>query len=259
MGTHKVINIDKIPLTLSLCQPVGYIFTYNKRLPKYLINDEVKFEDVGSTFAGCFDSYFVKPDSEQQSEDIDLILSCEAKNDVVPPTLTENIIIRCDSQKLMTIGGDNPVDNIRGNVMKIVNMYLDEKKSTVEQWAENVIFNCPVNSSGLLPIKYPDVVNKASFGKNKDSISYKNVFIEYDFRAKDYETEGNFISNFENAFEDPDFDVQIPNTYNNILKTIKAKLDEKGYKYKKVDENIIETKLKYLRNIDVEYQLTDFL
>ena len=86
-----------------------------------------------------------------------------------------------------------------------------------------------------------------------------DVFIEYDFRAKTYEHENEFISDLENAFESPNLEIQITNTYNNILNVIKDKLKEKGYKWKDVGDDTIKTKLKYLRDIDVEYQLTDFI
>lgn len=281
MGRHEVMNINTLPNTLSFLTPIGYIFTYENSLPKILESKRVAYEDLGSTFARCLDTYFIG-DEKNEAEKIDIVLACGTKNKVVPPTLTEEIMIRCNSVSLMSkCGGSgggsggtksesnesnesnesklttkDKIDNIRKNVVKIVNSYIKDRKMNVEEWVKNVIFNYPINNNGL-PVRYPSNINDSNI--NSFKIDVKDIFVEYDFRAKSYEHENEFISLLEDAFESSDSEIQISNTYNNILDTIKKKLDEKKYSWKEIDENTIKTKLKYLRDIDVEYQLTDFI
>lgn len=269
MGRHSVMNVNTLPNKMILFAPIGYIFTYGNKLPN-LSSDKVKYEDIGSTFARCLDSYFIGKDAGD-SKDIDLILACGSKNKIVPPTLTEEIIIRCNSNDLIknvknvklnkneNENGDESEGrsvNVKNNIMTIINSYISEVKYNVEDWIKDVVFSIPLNNNGL-PVRYPNEINNKNI--NKFKLNADDVFIEYDFRAKTYEHENEFISNLENAFESPDLEIQITNTYNNILNVIKDKLKEKGYKWKDVGEDTIKTKLKYLRGIDVEYQLTDFI
>ena len=263
MGRHEVMNINTLPNSLSFLTPIGYIFTYENSLPKILNSKRVAFEDIGSTFTRCLDTYFVG-DKANEAENIDVILACGSKNKVVPPALTEDLVVRCNSNVLVgesksgesKLTRKDKVDNIRKNLMKILNSYIKDKKLTVEGWVKNVIFNYPVNNNGL-PVRYPKDITDSNI--NSFKISADDVFVEYDFRARDYDYESEFISELEDAFESPNMEIQISNTYNNILDEITRKLDEKKYSWVKIDDNIIKTKLKYLRDIDVEYQLTDFI
>lgn len=264
MGRHEVMNINTLPNSLSFLTPIGYIFTYENSLPKILNSKRVAFEDIGSTFTRCLDTYFVG-DKANEAEKIDVILSCGSKNKVVPPALTEDLVVRCNSNVLVGDKGDSDeskltrkdkVDNIRKNLMKILNSYIKDKKLNVEGWVKNVIFNYPVNNNGL-PVRYPKDITDSNI--NSFKIGADDVFVEYDFRARDYDYESEFISELEDAFESPDTEIQISNTYNNILDDITKKLDEKKYSWTKIDDNTIKTKLKYLRDIDVVYQLTDFI
>lgn len=262
VGKHHLLNSNSIPSSTSYFTSIGYIFTYNDKLPNYLYDSDVKYENIGSTFVRCLDTYFVG-ENDNDSENIDLILACGCKNGIVPPTFTEELIIRCNSEALTKADGtkeakqnDAKIKNIKTNVMKIIHNYMKTKKYTTEEWVKDVIFNYPVNSNGL-PVHYPKLITNENI--NSFTLHEKDVFIEYDFRAKSYEQENEFISELEDAFESPNEEVYITNSYNNILEIIKKKLDEKKYKWSKVDDNTIKTKFKFLRDIDVEYQLTDFI
>lgn len=262
VGKHHLLNSNSIPSSASYFTSIGYIFTYNDKLPNYLYDSDVKYENIGSTFVRCLDTYFVG-ENDNDSENVDLILACGCKNGIVPPTFTEELIIRCNSESLTKTDGtkeakhnDAKIKNIRTNVMKIIHNYMKTKKYTTEEWVKDVIFNYPVNSNGL-PVHYPKLITNENI--NSFTLHEKDVFIEYDFRAKSYEQENEFISELEDAFESPNEEVYITNSYNNILETIKKKLDEKKYKWSKVDDNTIKTKFKFLRDIDIEYQLTDFI
>lgn len=256
-GKHKILNTNTLPNSITFFTPLGYIFTYADNLPKILKTQNVKYENIGSTFVRCLDTYFIG-ENKGDSENIDLILACGSKNKVVPPAFTDELIIRCNSDTL-TGESENRVvkiKKIKENVLKILRSYMKEKTYTVEEWVKNVIFNYPVNNNGL-PVRFPKNISDGNI--NSFTLNADDIFIEYDFRAKSYKHENEFISELEDAFESPDEEIQITNSYNDILNEIKKKLDEKKYKWKEVDENTIKTKLKYLRGIDMEYQLTDFI
>lgn len=262
-GKHQILNTNTLPNSIACFTPLGYIFTYADNLPKILKTQNVKYENIGSTFVRCLDTYFIG-ENEGDSKDVDLILACGSKNKVVPPAFTDELIIRCNSDTLTGVTGESEVTedravkikNIKENVLKILRSYMKEKTYTVEEWVKNVIFNYPVNNNGL-PVRFPKNISDDNI--NSFKLNANDIFIEYDFRAKNYKHENEFISELEDAFESPDEEIQITNTYNNILNEIKRKLDKKKYKWKEVDENTIKTKLKYLRGIDMEYQLTDFI
>lgn len=256
-GKHQILNTNTLPNSIACFTPLGYIFTYADNLPKILKTQNVKYENIGSTFVRCLDTYFIG-ENEGDAENIDLILACGSKNNVVPPAFTDELIIRCNSDTLTGESEDRTVKvkNIKENILKILRGYMKEKTYTVEEWTKNVIFNYPVNNNGL-PVRFPKNISDDNI--NSFKLNADDIFIEYDFRAKSYKHENEFISELEDAFESPDEEIQITNSYNNILNEIKRKLDEKKYKWKEVDENTIKTKLKYLRDIDMEYQLTDFI
>ena len=261
LGRHEIININTLPSSLSFLTPIGYVFTYENTLPKILDSKRVVYEDIGSTFTRCLDTYFLG-EEKNEAEKIDIVLACGSKNKIVPPALTDELVLRCNSDTLMGDDGKTSltkkdrINNIRKNILKIVNAYIKDRKLTTEEWIKNVIYNHPVNNNGL-PVRFPAVISDSNI--NSFKVSDKDIFVEYDFRAKSYEQENEFISMLEDAFESSDTEVQISNTYNNILEKIMKKLDEKKYSYTKIDSNTIKTKLKYLRDIDVEYQLTDFI
>ena len=290
-GTHILENSNTMSMKFGTFYPIGYIFTYENTVlhkPASNYTSLVSYEDIGSTYARCLDTYFVSKDNKD-AEEIDLVLACGCKNEETPPALTEELIIRCNSEKMMCSNSNgnsngNPehvvkvsgksnvkakansddksdikeerAKTLKHNILNVVNEYLTGKKYDVEHWIKDIIYNYPTNNNGL-PIKFPKKISDKNI--NSFTLKAKDIFIEYDFRAKDYEHEDEFISVLEDAFESPNETVQISNTYNNILDDIKKKLDEKKYPWKEIDKDTISTKFKHLRDIDVEYQLTDFL
>ena len=123
MGRHSVMNVNTLPNKMVLFAPIGYIFTYGNKLPN-LSSDKVKYEDIGSTFARCLDSYFIGKDAGD-SKNIDLILACGSKDKIVPPALTEEIIIRCNSNDLIK------------NVKKAKKVKDDDKNDDEDRRSEN--------------------------------------------------------------------------------------------------------------------------
>ena len=263
-GTIKTYNTDKIPTEFAYIPMVGYIFTYEKKLPDFFNSVKInKYTNFGSTFPSCLDQYFTSAEGDGGKK-IDLILSCSGRNNEVPVYFKDSLIIRCNSKELAE--GDvtdlkKASKNIQNNILKILNMALaEDMDKNVEEWVTNVIQNIPLNDNGF-PLKYPKMITDSLFKKNRNSgkIDKESIFIEYDFRAESYEYENNFISALEEAFEDMNSKVEIFNTYNNILKDVKEELDKRGLKYKQVTDYSIETTLKNIRSLNMTFQLTDFI
>lgn len=265
-GYVNTYNTDKIPIEFAYAPIVGYIFTYEKKLPDFFNSAKVnKYTNLGSTFPSCLDQYFTSSEGDEGKE-IDLILSCSGRNDEVPIYFKDTLIIRCNSYELI---GNAKSDikqtskNIKINILKILNLALiDDIDKNTEEWTINIIQNAPLNDNGF-PLKYPKLITDSLFKKSniKDmkKINKDLIFIEYDFRAKNYEHENNFIYALEEAFEDMNAKVEIFDTYNGILKNIVEEMDKKRLKYKKVTDHSIETTLKNIRSLDITFQLTDFI
>ena len=251
-GEHVIINEDTIPRNFTLYPPVGYVFTYEKKLPNWLISEKIAYQDVGGCFPSCLDSYFMN------TKDVDLIISCTPRNKVVPPRFSNEIIVQCNSEQLMKCNGvkGSASEAMKQNIMTIVNKYLREGDFSIEAWFRNVIFNYPFNNNGL-PIRYPKTVSEKTV--NVCSIKPDELFVEYDFRATSYEKEEGFIKTIEDAFEDMNKEVEIYEDYNGLLKTIRQQLDKKKLKYKVEKEDCIKVKAKFLRSLDLKVQLTSFI
>lgn len=288
---HVINNTNKLFTDGLLFAPIGYVFTYDTTLPSEL-KDIISsltypYENVGSTFACCLDTYFTA-NNTNTSYNIDLILSCSSKNNVVPPTFTENLIIRCNSKELSknlinninvktitssvnnaefdanlvidddieSMGRGNRIKNIKNNIMTIVTNYLNNKKYNIEDWINDVVYKYPTNNNGL-PVRYPNKIDNNNI--NNFKVKPNDLFIEYDFRASNYTHENTFITELEDAFERTNTEVQISDTYNGVLKNVIDELQKHNYKWKRINDDTISTKMKYLRDINVNYQLTDFI
>lgn len=272
LGEHKIFNVPRFPDKLVDYNPIGYIFSYVEIKRKMIVEDA--FVDVGNTFTRCLDSYFI---SDDPSDNIDMIIACSPKKEISSPAFTNELIIRCNSAKLLQTDSNNGKSAeqllleytttnfdkreqlakvIRNNLSGIVKSYLRGQSYDVDSWTEYMIYNYPMNSNGL-PIRYPNEINE----KNISSISInpKHLFIEYDFRAKNYEYENHMITLLEDAFESPNMKVRITNTYNNILDEVKSELETKHRKYKEVDKDTIEVRVKDINDLNVSYKITDFI
>ena len=153
------------------------------------------------------------------------------------------------------------VSNISKNIISYIETICRESApSSVEEWVDCIMSILPVNSNNL-PIRYPKLISDSSFTPSaikSYSINKDNLYIEYDFHAKSYKSENQFITMLEDAFEDMNRDIVVYNTYNNILPKIMKALDAAKIKYVKLNAYSIRTKLKSLREISIKYKLTDF-
>ena len=244
LGKHMVFNVDELPRNFALYPPIGYIFTYANSLPACLVSDKLKYKNVGSVCPSCLDDYFTATNDK-----VDLILSICPKDKIVPAKFVNEIVVQCCSDELLKKG-------VKDSVMSILKTYLEESNMNTEQWARKVIFNYPINGNGL-PVKYPKKVSDKTL--NSITLKDRDVFIEYDLRAKSYSKEDEVICELENAFEDMEEELTVFDTYNGIMKKIMKELDKKKLKYKVEGEDKIKVKAKHLRKLDLTYQMTDFI
>lgn len=245
-GNVVIDNVNSIPIIFAMQKIIGYIFTYADSFPDFMNCNSVKYTDVGNTFPSCLDEYFIKNDDK-----VDLILSCKGNNNEVPLQFIKTIVIRCNSEEFMK-------NNLKTSILKIANNVLEDNKiDNVEDWLKNIINDAPFNNNEF-PYKYGKTISNKKL-KEKSKLTKDNIFIEYDLRAKSYEHENNFICELENEFETKDTKITLFNTYNDILSEVRKQLDEKKLKYDVLDANSISVNIKYLRKLDIEFQLNDFI
>lgn len=248
----KRFSVNKLPKITKW--DIGYIFTYDpkvnitqKPLPNQL--------DIGHTFPGCLDMYFTK--------NVDLVLSCANKDKCVHPLMLNDLVIRCDSSKLSGITNwkdeslNTPnnfvLTHIKEGTKRILEKVYSEPIHLIN-WISIVLDKFPTNSRGL-PVKFPNVINDGEVFP----VDMKNIFLEYDFRARDEDHEKNFIKHFEETFEDANYEVELSNSYNNILPDIIKQLKDKKISYKTKETGNIILKWKDLKKIKYEFQITDFI
>lgn len=242
-GERMMLNTDKLPKHSLVYQPIGYIFTYADSLPNSLINHKLKYKDIGGCFPDCLDSYFSNTDNN-----IDLILSISPKDKIVPARFVDEIVVQCNSDQLMK-------GNLKNNIITIVNNYLKSGSLSTNEWIRKVIYNYPINNNGM-PVRFPNNINDKVL-KNS-TVKPNDIFVTYDFRAKSYDKEDQLIIELENAFENLNNVVIIQDNYNHILQRLKKALDSKKLKYKIVSDSI-HVKAKYLRDLNMKYQITDLM
>lgn len=145
---------------------------------------------------------------------------------------------------------------LRKNIVNIIRNFLSSKKYTVESWVRDVMFNFPVTPNGF-PIRYPSSITNENV--NGTNINYRDLFIEYDYRAGSIDREIQFVTRLEEAFEDPNYIVTIFESYNGVLSKIKKELKKRNHRWEDVDEFAIRVKLRHLRDAKVTYQITDVM
>jgi len=270
MGMTHSVNVNTLPSILAYGIATGYIFTYESTFPNNIIRSPKKssfINKMGSTLPVCLDQYFNESYSNKD-EKVDIILSCNSKNAIMPINFTQEILIRSNSTKLF--GYDtkeellkNKVDKnkISKIIMKTINDNI-ERVDSLENWVQEVIINVPLNCEGFT-IKYPNVINSKNLRKSK--ISKNKLFIGYDFRPRIddesidiYDYENIIITSIEDIFEKPSMKLHIKDNYNGLLSRIKEELDKNKLKYLDYKDEIIVT-LANLRKLDLTYNLTDFL
>lgn len=337
-NTYKLLTFNIFPAFFSYKSFIGYIFTYESKLPIFMINS-IKYFNYASVCPCGLDQYFII-DNPSENENINLILSISPKNKEVPVSFLNTLILRCNSDELCrndakinkpTMSGgsliytnqmqsDNKIqssekivaakktsftekssekksEKIEDNQNKLENQKTSEKESdslnyasqeriqgtkniyenimqivksickdeelykNTEDWLENLIKIIPINDNGL-PNRYPNTITDDMFTivyKNKNILDKTNIHINYDLRAKSYEQENLFITMIEDAFENMNRKVFIYNSFRNILPKIISQLDSKQLKYKVINENCIETTIKNIRNLDITYEISDFI
>jgi hypothetical protein len=159
--------------------------------------------------------------------------------------------------------------NIKSNVLRVLNDYLKEQhKQELEEHVLNIITTAPLNSLSL-PIKYT---------LHPRELNSNDVIIYYDYKVditkntkKDseelldresvYRRENEFITSFEDAFENSKSLYRLYYDYNNIAEKIEKIFKNNDIKYKQT-KDYIEFQIKDLRKaeeIGIDYSIIDFI
>lgn len=263
--TIKFAAFNEIPSFYAFRELSGYIFTYKSSIPSFIASFR-KYEGI-DVYPICLDQYFASPHEETQSESnksmkVDLILNISAKNKEITPRFTDDLILRCNTESLCKVDPTNDPEtakkNLINNVLKIINSIISESNITnTEDWVEHVLESPPLNNAGL-PICYTNEIDDSCFTSDA-KVNKSEITIGYDFRAKGYDYENAFISILEESFGNANKNIVLYDSYNGILDVVTKALDSKGYKYKKIKDFAIEVSLKNLRNLNIEYEITDFI
>lgn len=258
-----MLNIDKINSNLAFIPIVGYIFTYKSNLPSIFNNSNyINYINNGNTIPSCLDTYFISQECND-SENIDIIISCTPKNEIVSPKFTDKIIMRCNTEQLLTFNkASTESKTLKRNILNILNNVVNSNNIiTTEEWVNNIITHFPTNDNGL-PVKYPNKITNKLL-KEKSKIKANQIQIGYDFHAKDYEYENKFINLIEESFENDNENINIYDTYNGLLDKITNEMDHQHIKYTKhfndKNDKHITTTIKNIRKLNMTYALTDFI
>jgi hypothetical protein len=266
LGKPYIFNENYLPNIFWIAKPVGYIFTYLNKLPN-LIGSNLEHYDIGSTAPVGLDIYFIQSNPSENRK-IDVVFSCKLKPlSVAPVNWTNTTIIQCGLENILGCSfnvltnsyNEKYASNLSKNIVKIINKNIETELS-LEKWAGLIIRNCPLNGFDL-PNKYPKIITTKLLQNNKQNITKDKLFVEYDFRLIDrtrnmYKLENSVIKVIEDAFEKNRY-VTVYDTFNNILSDIRKQALKQKIHFIDCD-NSIKIKFFDLRELKVEYDLTDF-
>ena len=229
-----------------------YMFTYHKTLPKKILS---LFEQVSEkiklpqqkTFSACLDKYYEK--------NIGVIFEVFPGFNQIPPLFNQSVIIKAPIKRLKF---DNLSEQIVGIIEEVFSARIQEfSELTVEAWVEDFIHN-PFTSYYNTCVIYPKLIDEKSL-KKKKKLSSNNFIVTYDVRANNYEEESKLFAAIGEAFEKKNTWVNVYDSFNGMLSVIIKKLDEKKLQYKQLNEFAITLPYQNLKQIEMKYDLTDFI
>lgn len=245
------LNVEEL-LFYDAC---SYIFTYKSTLSKKITESILECDklirytnDTNST--ACLDRYYIGANNK-----INVIMSVYPRYNMVSPMFNNNIVIKASSKKLK-------LDSLGKQVCSIINQTLAEKnkqssKMTVEDWLKEFIIHPFVTPLRTCCI-YPKVIDDKVLHKQyKCKIS--DLIVLYDARAKNYNEEFKLFTAIAEAFDSKDPTVTVYDSYNCCLNKIIKELEKHNMKYTMLNDYSLETKYKNLKQLNITYQLTDFI
>ena len=226
-----------------------YMFTYQAKLPKKILgalDTDVKLPEQ-RTFSACLDQYYEKS--------IGAIFEVYPAFNQVSPLFNQSIVIRAPIKKLKMDGLATQLIDIVSDVFK--SRAEEFKDITVEDWLESFI-QTPFSTYFNTCVIYPQRIDDKSLLKYK-KLTPNSLIITYDARAKNYNEEVTLFATIGEAFEKKDTWVTVYDSYNGLLKKVTNALDKGNLKYKRLNEFSITVPYKHLKEINITYELTDFL
>jgi hypothetical protein len=244
-----IINTNKIP---NMLDAVGYIFTYEQNINAKFRNNFYNSQPIQQrTIPKGLSQYFI--DTDKYKNPINLILNIVPNNSKpIPIQFSVDIIIRTNDKIVSS-------KSIKGNVMNVINKYLENlNKLSTEEIVTNIINNGLLNVNRL-PINYS--LTFRHLDVNDILIYYDYRTTPLDDREKTYQNETDFIINFEEAFENKNETFRLYYDYNNVAHEIEQIFKNNKLKYIRTD-NYIEFTIKTLRkaeSIGINYSIIDFI
>lgn len=249
-------SANALPFAACLPTTVGYIFTYQSKLPP-MIGKMIPKDEI-STFPLCLDQYFNYGTDAKKDKPADLIMICKPEDrSIMPLTMTQDVIVRTNSSDLLS------KPDIQQAVLDVVNQNLEHFDS-LERWMFTILTTCPLTKSDL-PVKYQSTISQSDFtSKSKNNVAKGTLFIGYDYRALDakvtYEYENKLICAIEDAFQKRQAKLVIHNNYNFIVDRMKKQLKKQKLPFKDViTENAIIITYDTLSKLNMKFDLTDFM
>lgn len=241
---------DFIPSEFYQPAAVGYIFTTENSIPPvFTIRDPTENLYIGKTFPTCLDDLYTDCDKHEN-----IIIQCGWSTGVNDPIVTDDVFVKARIDKLLVNNPSQLRSMLEHNLER--KFLADAKWKTLYDWMLSICENVPVNSVTGLPLRFPKTINESMLKPKHVNLS--NMFIGYDIRPTSYDEESNIVRLIESAFEDISHTVRVYDTYNGLKDKVVRELKAKKLKHKVFDD-YVETTLKNVRKLKIEYDLTDFV
>lgn len=253
-GKPYILDVDYIPRLLFANSCVGYVFTTESNIPPVYSIEDNEFKDIyfGRTLPICLDDYYI-----DCPEDINIIIECSwAANESTDILAFGNNYIRGNIERLLKSKnvGQYIRDAIEVNIQKL--LLENNKFKCLSEWIDKIVHELPICELSGMPMRFPKVIKPEMLKVKKIDLS--NMFVGYDIRAKNYDEEANIIKGIEDAFEDKNRIVRVYDSYNGLLDRMVKALKAKEMNYE-LHEDYLEVRVKDLKNLDLEYKITDFI
>lgn len=280
------IYLNNIPKETKQTKKYLYIYRYNINKINYQINKQLEQQSKINIYEKDeFPEYlvlnthgymFIKNNSKKKNYDIPLLPKFpiyEYKtnfidfNNMFNKNINSNTFIKLspfvDYQEThpkiinefdyllnIEVNNEEKIDSIKEDFkMKIKELKIKNSK----EWFNYIKENCPIHSVLNLPFNYYSEINNNTFKKEPN---LKDVAIFYDIKSKH---EYKIIKKIELTFEDHNQKVIFHETYNNKLKDVIKKCNEKKIKYIKKNDYSIELKWSDLNTLGLKWNITDFI
>ena len=290
-GMCALLNVSRLSEEMFYDMRGMYLFTYDTKLPKMCAKwfkeleefekSEIEYiEKVGNVqpwglLDYIYDRNEVVGDKENKNKPCTHTVNCVLRvipgMNEVPPTFTEPIVVRCNSEEMLgrkkgmkNIPDNVLSNNVRRNTLKVVNGYLNSVLNDydVETFLMKVCYGNAWNDFGY-PFVYPKIIENKTL-KDMSCLSKNDaLMICYDIIGDTPEQENDFIHALDDAFENENIKITVFQNYNRRVDRLIKEFKERKIKYKvmkKFAEEVlaIQCKLKDVKSVN-GWLITDMI